>query len=272
MGGEARELPAAGKVADDPGAALRAVLAPPIPWLSAEVRELVTETPRVKTIRLRVPGWRGHLPGQHVEVRITTEGGGSAQRSYSIASPPEEEGIALTVERLPDREVARFLTDVLRAGDQLELRGPLGGHFTWTVEQGGPLALIAGGSGLVPLMAMVRHRALRGSLIPTRLLCSWRSAEDVLFGEELARLAAREDGLEVTHTVTRGAPADWPGRTRRIDREMLLALVPPPWARPLTYLCGPTPMIESVAALLASLGHPPERIHAARFGPARGAG
>ena len=237
--------------------------ASPIPWLSAEVLEIVAETPRVKTIRLAVPGWRRHLPGQHVDVRLTAEDGYQAQRSYSIASPPEEDGIALTVERLEDGEVSRFLTGELRAGDRIELRGPVGGYFTWT----GPLALVAGGSGVVPLMAMARHRAAQASRIPTQLLCSWRTADDVIYRDELARLAARGDGLEVTHTLTRSAPADWRGYTRRIDREMLLEVLTGPDARTLTYICGPTPMVESTANLLVSLGHAPERIWTERFGP-----
>ncbi len=244
--------------------------ASPIPWLSAEVLEIVAETPRVKTIRLVVPGWLRHLPGQHVDVRLTAEDGYQAQRSYSIASPPGGNGIALTVERLEDGEVSTFLTGELRAGDRIELRGPLGGYFTWTVEQGGPLALVAGGSGVVPLMAMVRHRTAQASRIPTHLLCSWRSAEDVIYRNELARLAARGDGLEVTHTLTRAAPAGWRGHTRRIDREMLLEVLPGPGARPITYVCGPTPMVESIATLLVSLGHVPERIRTERFGPTGG--
>lgn len=242
----------------------------PIPWLEAHVREIVVETPRVKTIRLALPGWQGHSPGQHVDVRLTAEDGYQAQRSYSIASPPQEDGIALTVERLEDGEVSPFLTDGLRPGDRLELRGPLGGWFTWTVDQGGPLALVAGGSGIAPLMAMIRHRTARASQIPARLLCSWRTAEDVIYRDELARLAARRDGLEVTDTLTRGAPADWRGPTRRIDREMLLEALPAPGARPLAYVCGPTPMVESVATLLVSLGHGPERIRTERFGPTGG--
>jgi ferredoxin-NADP reductase len=244
---------------------------PPIAWLSAEVREIVVETPRVKTIRLDVPGWSRHLPGQHVDVRLTAEDGYQAQRSYSIASPPEEDGIALTVERLDDGEVSTFLTDELRAGDRLELRGPLGGYFTWTVDRGGPLALVAGGSGIVPLMALVRHRAARGSHVPTHVLCSWRTADDVIYRDELARLAAGADGLEVTHTLTRGAPADWRGPTRRIDRKMLLERLPGPDARPLSYICGPTPMVESVGTLLVSIGHAPDRIRTERFGPTGGA-
>lgn len=242
----------------------------PIRWVAAEVLEIAVETSRVRTIRLGVPGWRGHLPGQHVDVRLTAEDGYQAQRSYSIASPPEEEGIALTVERLVDGEVSTFLTDELRAGDRLELRGPLGGYFTWTVEKGGPLVLVGGGSGVVPLMAMVRHRAARGSQVPTHLLCSWRTMEDIIYRDELARLAARGDGLAVTHTLTRSSPAGWPGPTRRIDREMLLELVPGPGLRPLAYVCGPTPMVELVATLLVSLGHAPGNIRTERFGPTGG--
>jgi ferredoxin-NADP reductase len=243
----------------------------PIPWLSAEVQEIVVETPRAKTIRLGIPGWRGHLPGQHVDVRLTAEDGYQAQRSYSIATPPEEDGIALTVERLVDGEVSVFLSDELRAGDRIEVRGPLGGYFTWTVAQGGPLALVGGGSGVVPLMAMIRHRAAQASHIPSHLLCSWRADEDVIYRDELARLASRRDGLEVTHTLTRNAPADWQGYTRRVDREMLLEVLPRPETRPLAYVCGPTPMVESVANLLVSLGHPAERIRTERFGPTGGA-
>jgi ferredoxin-NADP reductase len=244
---------------------------PSIPWIAATLREIVVEAPRVKTIRLGVPGWQGHLPGQHVDVRLTAEDGYRAERSYSIASPPEEEGIALTIERLPDGEVSMFLTDELRVGEEIELRGPLGGYFTWTVERGGPLVLVAGGSGVVPLMSMVRHRAARRSRIPAHLLCSWRTADDVIYGDELARLAAQDDGLEVTHTLTRGAPSGWRGWARRIDRQMLMEVLPPPEARPLAYVCGPTPMVESVASLLVSLGHLPERIWTERFGPTGGA-
>jgi ferredoxin-NADP reductase len=242
----------------------------PTPWLSAQVREIVVETPRVKTLRLLVSGWPGHLPGQHVDVRLTAEDGYQAQRSYSIASPPENAVVELTVERLPDGEVSMFLTDELRVGDDIELRGPLGGYFVWSVEQGGPLALVAGGSGVVPLMAMLRHRAARASRTPAHLLCSWRTEEDVIYRDELARLAGRRDGLEVTHTLTRGAPAGWHGQTRRIDRQMLLESLPGPDARPLAYVCGPTPLVESAADLLVSIGHGPERIRTERFGPTGG--
>jgi ferredoxin-NADP reductase len=240
--------------------------------MTAVVREIAVETPRVKTLRLEVPRWPGHVPGQHVDVRLTAEDGYQAQRSYSIASAPEQEGIALTVERLPDGEVSSFLTDELRAGDPLELRGPLGGYFTWTVEHGGPLALAAGGSGIAPLMAMVRHRAARRSSIPTHLLCSWRTEEDVIYRDELARLGARNDGLEVKHTLTRGAPSGWRGETRRIDRRMLSEALPTADARPLAFVCGPTAFVESVATLLVSMGHTPDRIRTERFGPTGGDG
>jgi ferredoxin-NADP reductase len=241
-----------------------------IPWRTAEVRDIVVETPQVKTIRLSVPDWPGHVPGQHVDVRLTAEDGFQAERSYSIATPPEEDEIAITIERLEDGEVSTYLADELRAGDQLELRGPLGGYFTWTVERGGPLVLVCGGSGIVPLMAMVRHRTAQASQIPTHLLCSWREAEDVIYRDELARLAARRNRLEVTHTLTRKSPRDWKGYTRRIDREMLREVLPGSETRTLTYVCGPTPMVEAVANLLVSLGHAPERIWTERFGPTGG--
>jgi ferredoxin-NADP reductase len=243
----------------------------PIPWRTAEVRELSWATPRVRLIRLHVPDWPGHLGGQHVDLRLTAEDGYQAQRSYSIASPPEWDPIELAVERLPDGEVSSFLADELRAGDMLELRGPLGGYFTWQVEQGGPLGLVAGGSGVVPLMAMVRHRAAQASTVPARLLCSWRTLEDVIYREELERLGARADGLAVTHTLTRATSALPPGFLgRRIDRTMLVEALPSPEQMPLLYVCGPTPMVESVASLLVSIGHPAERVKTERFGATGG--
>lgn len=242
----------------------------PIRWVSAEVLEIFAETSRTKTIRLRVPEWRGHVPGQHVDVRLTAEDGYQAERSYSIASSPMEDRIALTVERLEDGEVSPFLTDELRPGDALELRGPLGGYFTWMVEDGGPLALVGGGSGVVPLMAMVRHRAAQASRVPAHLLCSWRTGEDVIYRTELEGLAARADGFRVTHTFTKSAPAGWRGYTRRVDREMLAEALPGPGERPIAYVCGPTPMVEAVASQLVSVGHAPQRIKTERFGPTGG--
>ena len=243
-----------------------------IPWRTGEVKEVVRETPRVKSIMLTVPDWPGHLPGQHLDLRLTAENGYQAQRSYSLATPPEEKGIALAVERLPDGEVSSFLTEELRPGDQLELRGPLGGYFTWEVKQGGPLALVSGGSGVVPFMAMIRHRAARASDVPVDLLCSWRTLEDIIFRDELARLAERTDGFRLSHAITRSASPLPPGvYGRRIDRAMLLESLPRPEAKPLVYVCGPTPMVESVANLLVSVGHPPERVKTERFGATGGA-
>jgi ferredoxin-NADP reductase len=231
----------------------------------------VAETPRVKTLVLAVPGWPGHRPGQHVDVRLTADDGYQAQRSYSIASAPDDpEQVALTVERIEGGEVSPYLVDDLAEGDQLELRGPIGGYFVWDVETGGPLLLVAGGSGVCPLMAMIRHRAARGSRVPTRLLYSSRSLEDVIYKAELDRLAGRGDGLEVVYTLTRRRPGDWNGYARRIDRDMLAEVGFPPQQRPLCLVCGPTPLVEAVAATLVELGHPPDRVKTERFGPTGG--
>jgi ferredoxin-NADP reductase len=241
-----------------------------IPWVAADVREIVVETPRVKTIRLAVPGWPGHVPGQHVDVRLTAEDGYQAQRSYSIASPPEEDGIALTIERLEDGEVSTFCTDELRAGDRLELRGPLGGYFTWTVDLGGPLALVAGGSGIVPLMAMIRHRAAVRSDVPMRLLYSAKKHEDVIYRDELEGLAGRGDGLEAFFTFTRGQPEGWTGYSRRVDRELLAEVGWPAAESPLAYACGPTGFVEAVASALVEMGLQPASVKTERFGPTGG--
>jgi ferredoxin-NADP reductase len=237
----------------------------PIVWRLATVRELVVETARAKTVVFDVPDWPGHVAGQHVDVRLTAEDGYEAQRSYSIASAPESDGLALTVERMDDGEVSPYLVDELLVGDQIELRGPIGGPFTWRVEQGGPLLLIAGGSGLVPLMAMVRHRALAGSTVDARLLVSARGAEDVLYRTELTALMD-VGGVEIHHTLTRRAPTRWRGWTRRVDAEMLAEVGPSPSEAPRIYVCGPTGFVESVADLLVAAGHAPAMIHAERFG------
>lgn len=236
-------------------------------WRLAEVVAVTPETPGAASIALDVPGWPGHLAGQHVDVRLTAEDGYRAQRSYSIASPPEEPRVAITVERVRDGEVSPFLLDELRVGDRLELRGPIGGYFTWDAGRGGPLLLVAGGSGAVPLVAMVRHRFAVGSRVPVRLLASWRTAADILHREELERLAGRGDGLEVTHTLTRSQPAGWGGHRRRIDRAMLAEVGWPAEERPLAFVCGPTPLVEAVAAALTELGHDPGRVRTERFGP-----
>ena len=190
-------------------------------WQLAEVREIVVETYRVKSLLLHVPSWQGHLPGQHVDIRLTAEDGYQAQRSYSIASPPEDELLTLTVERVDNGEVSPYLVDDLRVGDQFELRGPIGGYFVWTTATGGPLCLIAGGSGIAPLMAMLRHRDRRNVRAPALLLYSSRSLEDVIYREELDAMARRDPDLRVVNTLTRKQPEGWVGHRRRIDKTLL---------------------------------------------------
>jgi ferredoxin-NADP reductase len=238
-----------------------------IPWRAAEVKAVVPETKRVTTLVLDVPGWPGHLPGQHVDLRLTGEDGSRAERLYSIASPPEDPHVALTIERIEEGEVSPYLVSEIRPGDRFELRGPIGGHFVWTASQGGPLFLIAGGSGVVPLMAMLRHRAAVGSTVPAVLLYSSRTLEDVIYREELARLAREGEGLRVVHTLTRAQPPGWTGGARRIDREMLAEVGVPPSARPHVFICGPTSLVESAGQLLIDLGHEPGLIKTEQFGP-----
>jgi ferredoxin-NADP reductase len=250
----------------------------PIAWRLATVVDAVPETSRTRTLVLDVPGWPGHRAGQHVDVRLTAEDGYQAQRSYSIASAPEAPHVALTVERLDDGEVSPYLTAVLRAGDRLELRGPIGGYFVWDVALGGPLLLVAGGSGIVPLMAMLRHRAAalaNGGAddrhrTPARLLYSSRRWNEVIYRDELGRLAETDPTLEVTLTLTREPPPEWTGFRRRIDRTMLTEVAWPPSERPNIFVCGPTPLVESVAAALVDLGHDAARVKTERFGPTGG--
>jgi ferredoxin-NADP reductase len=241
----------------------------PLPWRDATIRAIRPETPRVKTLVLDVPGWPGHAPGQHVDIRLTAEDGYQAQRSYSVASAPGSQDLELTVERIEDGEVSPYLTEDARPGDGFDLRGPIGGYFVWDPARDEPLLLVGGGSGLVPLMAMLRHRRTTGSTVDARLLLSARTLEDVLYREELEELAAGAVDLQIT--LTRGeAPAGWHGFTRRIDREMLAEVGPPPSERPRAYVCGPTPFVEEAARLLVELGHEPARVHTERFGPTGG--
>jgi ferredoxin-NADP reductase len=239
-------------------------------WRLAEVVEVLPETPRTKSLVLEVPGWEGHKAGQHVDVRLTAEDGYQAQRSYSIASSPEDGRLTLTVDRIEDGEVSPYLTDVLMRGDKLELRGPIGGYFAWEATDGGPLFLVGGGSGVVPLMAMIRHRAAVGSDVPTRLLYSSRSYEEIIYREELENLAARDGSLEVIQTLTRSRPEGWSGYARRIDAEMLREVAWSPDENPLAFVCGPTPLVEGVADALVSLGHGPARVKTERFGATGG--
>ena len=224
------------------------------------------ETPRVRTIELEVPDWQGHRAGQHVDVRLTAEDGYQAERAYSIASAPGEP-LALTVEALPDGEVSPYLTEVLREGDQIEVRGPIGGYFVWTPDDGGPLFLAAGGSGVVPLRAIVRHRRRSGSDVPARLLYSSRSVEDVIYRTELD---APDEGLEVVQTLTRERPADWTGHSRRVDTELLREVAWPAADDPLAFVCGPTSFVETVAAGLVELGYAARRVKTERFGATGG--
>lgn len=239
-------------------------------WRIADLVSTRQETPHAKTLVLAVPGWPGHQAGQHVDIRLTAEDGYQTERSYSIASAPSGDAIEITIERLSNGEVSPYLADELRPGDKLELRGPIGGHFVWDVEDGGPLLLVAGGSGVAPLMAMIRRRAQMESEIPTRLLYSARSLEDVFYREELERRASDDPALDVILTLTRSQPIGWNGLARRIDPAMLAGIAWPPVDRPLCYVCGPTNLVESAATILTELGHDPLQIKTERFGPTGG--
>jgi ferredoxin-NADP reductase len=225
------------------------------------VRELIRETSSATTLILDVPGWPGHRAGQHADIRLTAEDGYQAQRSYSIASAPEDGHAAITVERIDDGEVSPYLADDARPGDELEIRGPVGGWFVWDVSDGGPLMLIAGGSGVVPLRSMLRHRALAGADVEARLLLSARRREDVIYRDELA---------DATITYTREAPGGWTGYARRVDRDMLAEVAFPPAERPRIYICGSTGFAEAVAADVVALGHHTDRIRIERFGATGG--
>jgi ferredoxin-NADP reductase len=241
----------------------RAAVLGRLTWQVATVADTVAETPAVRTLVLDAPEWPGHLPGQHLDVRLTAEDGYRAERSYSIASAPGDRP-AITVQRLADGEVSPYLVDEVRPGDELELRGPIGGYFVWEPGRGGPLFLVGGGSGIVPLMAMVRARADANDATPVRLLVSSRTLDDVIYREELDRLAG--DGLEVVHTLTRAQPEGWRGYARRVDAAMLREVAWPPDASAATFVCGSTPFVESVATTLVALGHPAQSIRTERYG------
>lgn len=248
----------------------RAAVLGRLSWRAAEVVEIRPETSRTKTIAFDVPGWTGHKAGQHVDVRLTAEDGYQAQRSYSIASSADEATVELTVERLDDGEVSPYLTDELRPGDVIEVRGPVGGYFVWDPDAEGHVFLVAGGSGIVPLMAMARQRAAEGSSVPTRLLYSSRALDDVIYRDELASLANRADGFEVAYTLTRAQPPEWNGYRRRVDRELLAEVAPSPSDLAVAFVCGPTPFVEAVAEGLVGLGHDPQKVRTERFGPTGG--
>jgi ferredoxin-NADP reductase len=244
--------------------------APPrrLAWKLASVCDIVVETLRVKSVMLNVRGWQGHRPGQHVDIRLTAEDGYQAQRSYSIASAPDGEFLALTVERLENGEVSPYLVDELRIGDQFELRGPIGGYFVWT--EGGPLCLIAGGSGVAPLMAMLRHRERHENATPATLIYSSRSVDDIIYPNELDAMGKRDGSLRVLHTLTRQRPVGWSGHRGRVDRALLAEACFPPAQSPKIFVCGPTAFVEDLSRFLVELGHDPSAIKTERFGPSGG--
>ena len=247
---------------------MSAEASPGLPWLLATAAVIQSETTRVKTIAFDVPGWRGHLAGQHVDIRLTAEDGYQAQRSYSIASPQGSDSrLELTVEHVKEGEVSPFLLDVLALGEVIELRGPIGGYFTWRPGDAGPLMLVAGGSGIVPLMAILRTRTAAADRTPVRLLYSSRTAGDIIYRDELDRMANAGDGLEIVHTLTREQPPNWVGERGRIGQAMLSKYSWPAPARPLAFVCGPTPFVEAVANALVALELAPDRIKTERFGP-----
>jgi ferredoxin-NADP reductase len=223
------------------------------------------ETPTVRTLALRVPGWPGHRPGQHVDVRLTAPDGYQAQRSYSIATPAGSDIVEVGVERLDDGEVSPYLNGVVEPGDRLEVRGPIGGHFVWEPADGGPVLLVGGGSGIVPLMAMVRARV--GTDVPMRLVHSVRTAEDLVYRAELEALARAGDGFGLHRTLTRAAAEGWTGYRRRVDAGMLAEVGWPPGDGPRVFVCGPTGFVEVVARALVAAGHEPGSVRTERFGP-----
>jgi ferredoxin-NADP reductase len=239
-------------------------------WQLAQVRDIVAETHRVKSFMLEPINWTGHLPGQHVDIRLTAEDGYQAQRSYSIASPPEDKLLMLTVERVMDGEVSSYLLDELRVGDRLELRGPIARHFVWTSGFSGSLCLVAGGTGVTPLMAMLRHRDRSSCRIPTVLIYSARSRADIVYREELDGMARNDTNLGVIYALTREQAKDWAGHRGRIDRALLAENCFPSVQNPAIYICGPTAFVESVAGFLVELGYDPLSIKTERFGPSGG--
>jgi ferredoxin-NADP reductase len=243
-------------------------MAEPLIWQISTVTAIRAETPEVSSFTLSLPNWRAHRAGQHYDVRLTAADGYQAQRSYSIASPPSCTGeVDLTIEKIADGEVSPYFHDTLEVGDQVEVRGPIGGYFVWEPALGGPLLLIAGGSGVVPLMAILRERASAEPMPTTVLLYSSRTLEDVIYGDELASLAAGDAGLRVIQTLTRSQPPGWTGYDRRIDRAMLTEAIAAAGPQPLAYICGPTLLVEAAANGLVELGVSPAQVRTERFGP-----
>ncbi len=244
----------------------RAALPGRLTWQLTTVAEVVAETARTASLVLDAPDWVGHRAGQHVDVRLTAEDGYQAQRSYSIASAPEDPQLVLTVERLDDGEVSPYLVGELRSGDELELRGPIGGYFVWEQSAGGPVQMIAGGSGIVPFRSMLRHRAAVASSAPMRLLYSARSLSDIIYREELERLGD-DEGVDIRLALTREWPPEWTGHRGRIDQDLIENIGWTPAHRPLAYICGPSGFVEVAAGWLVDTGHDPGRVRTERFGP-----
>jgi ferredoxin-NADP reductase len=239
-------------------------------WQVARVRNILAESSRVKSLQLDVEGWQGHLPGQHVDIRLTSEDGYQAERTYSIASPPEENFLTITVERVENGEVSPYLVDDLRIGDQFEIRGPIGGYFVWTVATRGPLCLLAGGSGIAPLMAMLRHRDRRKSRIPAALLYSSRTLGDIIYRKEFDAMTRRDSALRIVNTLTRAQAEGWSGRRGRIDKALIAETCFPPQDDPSIFVCGPTSFVEDVSRDLVELNYASHTIKTERFGPSGG--
>jgi ferredoxin-NADP reductase len=240
-------------------------------WQIASIRDIKPETANVKSFTLTLPDWMRHRAGQHYDIRLTAEDGYQAQRSYSIASEPEREGeVDITVERIDDGEVSTYLHEVLVPGDRIEARGPIGGYFVWEATMTEPLLLIAGGSGIVPLMSMLRHRAVKGGRNPAALLYSSRNFADIIYYNELEKLRASNNGLQIIHTLTRSQPVGWKGYARRIDADMLKEIAQPLGKSVQVYVCGPTLLVENVANTLVKLEIDSNQIRTERFGPTGG--
>jgi ferredoxin-NADP reductase len=239
-------------------------------WMAGRVTDATVETPRVRSLTIEVPGWMPHRPGQHVDLRLTAEDGYQAVRSYSLAAPAEDSRVVVTVERIDDGEVSPWLVDEARRGDQLEVRGPVGGYFVWDGAVDAPLLLVAGGSGIVPLAAMLRHRAAARLVTRARLLYSVRDLDEAIFREDLDALAHDDGALDVIYTITRETPPGWTGYARRVDADMLREVAWPTGDGALAYVCGPTAFVEVVADDLRELGYDPDAIRTERFGPTGG--
>ncbi len=252
------------------GTAVSGRLSGRLVWRSATLVEVTEETPKAKTLVFEIPGWPGHLAGQHVDVRLTAEDGYTAQRSYSLSAPADGDRVRMTVQLVEDGEVSPYLLQGLGTGESIELRGPVGGWFVWRPTDPDPVLLVGGGSGVAPLMAMVRARRLAGSRVPFRLIYSVRSADDAFYARELRLPPAADGGLDTAWVYTRQLPDGAPGVAHRISVDDLVAHGWPAELTPTCYVCGPTGFVETVASALVDLGHDPDRIRTERFGPSGG--